>query len=479
MRHYSAGDFLPAPGRRNTEADLTRRLLHDFKPHERAKADAQRVDDEPAALAAAFLAEVEHSRSIERATVRGSVLAAIEANVDATGALVMTVTPEDLDHRVAAVETQLAGLRVEHRKDAATAKDGWRRGSAAFLAWMHDSGAKHRSKPWPQPASYALTVSAAALAETWLAAQVLAGPPIVGVPPPILLGLIFAVGSIFAGALFGLGHMLGTHKRRPFRLAGFGVLVAVVLGWFALSLLGAHMRAVIEDGGGGSAKEIVASLHHGLFTPLASPLALMLAAASAVTTAVMWYETVTFWGAPFGYRRKDSERQWGVDRLYDAEETQTNGVKALVAGVDRALEALLAHAWAPANDGLRLERELALVLTPARERERAIDRAHRAVLNGYGATFRHVRPGTDLRHVLALEPQSGDDLGEPALLRERVEALHRSAAVVDAAARTAKLRLRRIEFDELAKIDALYTDTRPRTADASRTYSNNLPEHTE
>jgi hypothetical protein len=464
MKQYPAGHFLSG---RSYEADLSRRLNDQFRPHERAQVDAQRVDDDPVALASAYVADIEHSRSQERADVRTRTFAAIEANADAIGALVVSVSPDDVKHLVAETETALSSLEVEHRKAAAAVKDAWRRALAAFTAWVHGSGAKHRSRPWPQPPAFVLSVSAAALVETWLGAQVLAGPPIVGVPPPILLGLIFAMGSVVAGFLLGLGHMLAAHKQPAPRATGIGVLVIAIACWAALAVLGAHMRAVIADGGTGTVDELVVSLRHGLLRPLLSPLALLLAAGSAVTTAVMWLETVRFWGVPLGYRSKAAERQWAADRLHEAEEAQKTRVKSLIAGAGARLESFLSSAWKPVNDGVRFERELALVLTPAREHERAVDRAHGALLKDYGATFRHIRPGVDLRPILALRLEPPEDLGEPHSLHDRVGALERAATTVDEAVRAAKLRLRRLQVEQLAQIDALYADTRPKAAEAA------------
>jgi hypothetical protein len=175
----------------------------------------------------------------------------------------------------------------------------------------------------------------------------------------------------------------------------------------------------------------------------------------------MWYKTVGFWGAPFGHRVKDEERLWCVRRLHEAEERQKTSIKALVRPALSALDALNDAAWKPANDALRLERELSLIITHAHESERAIDRAHAVVLTAYAATFRRIRPSADLTGVLMLSSDPPETLGEAATLHLQVQALQAAAGAVDAAVRAGKLRLHEAELHHLAQVDRLYAETRP------------------
>jgi hypothetical protein len=464
MKRRPSFDFMARPDQRpvrETEGDLTRRLLETFQPHEQAMRDAQGIEVATTASAGAFLAKVEQSRSTERAKVRAYALSAIEANADAMGALVASVTPADVEHRVTAVDTQLRTLQVEHLKEAALAKAERERGNAGFWTWVNKSGAKQRSSPWPTPVLYVLLVLLAAGVEASVAADVLAGPPIVGLPSPLLLGVFFAFISVLVGLALAVGHMFAADARPPLRRAGFALIALAVVVWGVLAILSTHMRASIEAGGSGTVDEILASLHRGKFRPLVSIVALLLIAASAATTLVMWYKTVGFWGAPFGHRSKDKERLWCLLRLHEAEECQKSSIKARVRPAISALDALNDEAWKPANDALRLERELILIITHARESERAIDRAHAVVLTAYATTFRRIRPSADLTGVLVLSSDPPETLGEPATLHLQVQALQAAAGAVDDAVRAGKLHLHEAELQHLAQVDRLYAETRP------------------
>jgi hypothetical protein len=119
-------------------------------------------------------------------------------------------------------------------------------------------------------------------------------------------------------------------------------------------------------------------------------------------------------------------------------------------------------AWQPANNAVRLEREVLLIIAQARESERAIDRAHKTQLTGYHNVFRRVRPGVDLSDALSLDPMAEEALGDPTTLHTSVEALGRAATAVATAVAEAKIRLRNVEVEHVAKLDELYSETRRR-----------------
>lgn len=463
MKHHAPNDFVAAPQRgpgRHTESELIRTLQLRFQPQERARSDAQRVDDEPMAIAAGFGAEVDGSRAEHYAVVRTEAMSAVVSNIDAVGAMVVTVELGEIDQTVRHAEARLAGVDTERRRLAAAAIETWRRGRAAYQAWADRSGAQLHPSPWPGLAYTLMVIVCAALAETWTSAQLLAGPPVVGVPSPLVLGLLFSGGSLIIGALAATGHMLAADGRRRLRRGGFALLVLALVGWVFLCLMGAHMRLSIELGGGGTVSEILASMDRGFFEPLVSPMALLLAGASAATTAVVWLKGVSYFGLPFGHRAKDAERAWCFDQLDNAEERHKAEIKAVVLGATTVLDNLEEAAWEPANDAMRLEREVHLIVAQARESERAIDRAHRTQLTVYSNTFRRVRPGVDLTVALALDSLPNEALSDPVALHEVVSALSRAASGVSNAVAEGKIRLRQTEVSHLAGIDALYSETR-------------------
>lgn len=463
MRHQSPNDFAAAPERgrgRGTESDLVRSLQQRFRPQERARTDAQRVDDEPQAIAAGFAAEIDGSRAEHYAVVRAEAMNAVVSNTDTVGALVVAADPGEVDQAVRDADTRLDRVDMERRKEAAKSIDVWLRGCAAYEAWADLSGAKLRQAPWPGLAFSLLVVVFAELMETWLCAQLLEGPPIVGVPAPLMLGLLFAGGSLSIGALVALGHMLAADKRSVHRLGGFVLFALALAGWILLCLMGAHMRATIEAGGGGTVPEIRASIDAGLFAPLISPMALLLAAASAFATAAVWFEAVNYFGAPFSHRAKDAQRSWCVVQLNKAEEDHKDEIKGVVGHAVDGLDTLEQVAWKPANDAVRLEREVQLIVAQARESERAVDRAHRGQLTIYGNTFRRVRPGVDLTYALSLDQLPEEALGDPVALHAGVVALGGSASDVSSAVAEGKIRLRKAEVSHLTQIDKLYGETR-------------------
>ncbi len=153
----------------------------------------------------------------------------------------------------------------------------------------------------------------------------------------------------------------------------------------------AHMRAAIEEGGSDTVPEIIASIHRGLFRPHASPLALLLAAASTGAAAVAWAKTVGFFGTRFGLRKMDGERRWNTSQLHKAEEAHKADVRATVAKAMDDLNHLDTQGRQPAHDAFLLGRAAALDVARARESERAINRTHSALLVVYGKPSTRVR----------------------------------------------------------------------------------------
>lgn len=465
MKHLSPNEFAAAPQRghgRRTELAMTRQLQQRLRPADRARADAQLLDTDPRVLAHGFLDEVEHSRAEHYAVVRSETLSSVVANTDAIGVLTVSATVDQAEHCVRDAETALDRVDTERRKDALRAMDLWERGLAAYKAWADRSGAKPATAPWATASYAVLTVVAFSLGETWVGAEVLAGPPIVGVPAPFVLGLFFAFASLFTGALAALGHMLAADARAPLRLGGWAVLVLAALLWFFVCLCGAHMRASIEGGGSGTIPEIAKSLEQGAFTPLLSPMSLLLTAASSLTAAGMWIKLVGYFGVPFGHRGKDEARRWCVRQLDEAEDAHKADVRGAVAQAVDDLGELAAEAARPTRDAAQLEREIQVMLAEARESERAIDRGHKSLLTGYGTTFARIRSGTDFVHDLTLVEVPAESLHDPASLRPQVEALRQSADLVAAACDRGTLRLHQAEVSHLAKVDALYGETRRR-----------------
>ena len=468
MKHLSPNDFAASPQRgpgRRTEQEMMRQLRQTFRPADRARSEAQRLEANPWTQARAFLDEVEQSRAEHHAVLRNEALACLVANIDAIGVLTVEPTADQAEHRLEDAQIELERVHTERRSAAARARALWAKGRTAYTAWADASGAVERTSPWGSAGQAVLAVGAFSLGEAFVGAEVLAGPPIVGVPPPIVLGLFLSIASLSVGALGSLGHMLAADARRLLRFAGWATLGLTALAWLFVCLCGAHMRASIEAGGSGTIAEIAASLRAGMLTPMLSPMSLLLTAASSLTAIATWVKLVGYFGAPFGHRAKDNARRWCLQQLDDAEAGHKAAIRTAVAQAVEDLEVTAEAAARPALGAEALEREIQVMLAGVRESERAIDRGHKSLWTTYAATFGRIRPAVDVSGDLQPSEIAVELLHDPASLHLQVEALRRAAAVVRAACDRGMLKLHQAEVAHLARVDALYSQTSdPRVA---------------
>src|SRR5580704_215917 len=284
---------------------------------------------------------------------------------------------------------------------------------------------------------------------------------------PYILGFLFASTSLAWGVVGAFGTSLASDCRLPRRWLGALVVAVAMLFWVATALLAAHMRAVIEQGGSGTVAEILDSIHHGLFRPLASPMALILIAASAFATAAAWVKWLDHIGRPFGSRGEHTQRRWAENELRRGEEAHRGAVSLTVAGSLARLDGLESEAWRPANDGLRLEREVGLALAQARECFQAVDRITRSLITQYAATFRRMRPGVDVSAAVQLDPIESESLGDPKSLHEKVAVLSQAAAEVANTVAERRNDLHKLEVANIRMIEERYASTRNNTGVAA------------
>jgi hypothetical protein len=463
MRHEAPNQFHAAPeraARAKTAATVAKDLLNRFQPADQARLDALRHDDDPHAIASQFREQVEIARATECAKIRTDVLSVVAQNTEACGALVVTVHPEDAADVIDETRTGLDRIEIEREREATLSIGKWRYAKTVFDGWCDKSGGQLRHAPFSTWAMTCLVLAAAGLGELWGTAQLLDGQAIEGAPSPYTLGFLFASTSLTWGIIGACGTSLAADKRLARRALGGVLVCAALVLWAATALLAAHLRGCIEDGGSGTVAEIVASLSRGLLRPLASPLSLILTAASALATATAWLKWLGHIGVPFGHRGQDKERRWSEDRLHETEESHRTAIRASVALRVARLDGFSEQAWRPANDGQRLEREVGIALVEARECFKSVERMTRAMIVTYGATFRRLRPGVDVSAALELEPLLPETLGDPHTLHERVEMLAAAATAVAHAVAAAKAELRRIEVAFIRRVEAQYGTTR-------------------
>lgn len=463
MKHEAPNQFHAIPERKAramTAAALAKNLQDRLQPAEQARMDALRHDDDPYAIAGHFCEQVDMARIAEFAKVRTDVLAVVAQNNDAAGALVITTHPEDVAEVIDETKTALDRIEVERERDANTTIGGWQRAKTVYEGWCDRTGARARNHPFSTWARTSLVLATAGLAELWATAQLLDGQAIEGAPSPYTLGFLFASTSLAWGVIGGSGTSLGADKRPARRTTGLLIAAVGICLWGATAILAAHLRGCIEDGGTGTVTEIVSSLQRGLLRPFASPMALILVAASALATAVAWLKWLDHIGTPFGHRGKDKERRWAEEQLRQAEEAHREAIRSMVAGRIATLDGLSEQAWRPANDGHRLEREVGIALVEARECFKAVERITRTIVITYVATFRRLRPGIDVTEATRLEPLELEKLGDPSAIHDRVEVLSEAASHVGNAVASAKADVRRLEVFHIRKIEERYGMTR-------------------
>jgi hypothetical protein len=466
MRHEPAASFHGTPrGSRKvaTEAEIRAKVYTELDPLGQAREDSLRHDDDPNGLAAHFAERIVNVRGRELGIVRSDVLSAVQQELDEAGLLVDAVEIAEPGQLVKHIELQAERAQIEQRKHAEVAIENQKTATATYEAWSHETGAKPRHTPWPRWLSTLFVLALAGFLELCVMAAVLQGPPIEGVPTGFVLGLLFAANSVMVGVLGGTGTSLVADLRGKRKALGAVVLFIAFVLWTVAAVAGAHLRGVIEAGGSGTVDEIIASLHRGLFRPFASPLALFLVGASAFAAGVAWWKWSDFIGWPLGHRGKDLERLHTEEQLHLTEEDHRAAVIVGVIRLGLAQEdEFVVKAWQPANNGQRLEREIAVIVAQGRECVIAIDRITKAIVADYVAATRRLRSGVNVAEYMVLPDIGEDGIGEPESFRAKLEALTiRATAVTDAVA-TAKDDLHLLEVEHTHRIDALYGLTRPR-----------------
>lgn len=467
MKHEPPNAFHATPRgsrRVSSEPQLRAKLVTELDPLEQAREDSLRTNDDPHGLAGHFAERIVNARSRELGIVRSDVLSAVDRELDEAGMLLPAVELTEPGQLAEQVALRAERAEVEQNGNAVNAIESRQRATAAYEAWCHKSGAKLRHTPWPTVAMTLFVLACAGFLELCAMAAILAGRPIEGVPTGYVLGLLFAATSVMVGMLGATGTSLLADLRHPRKVLGGIALFVAVLVWTVAAIAGAHLRAVIEAGGGGTVDEIIASMRQGLFRPFASPLALFLVGASTLAAAVAWYKWADFTGTPLGHRGKDLERLHTEAVLHHTEEVHRAVVLGVIGEGIAGEDEYENKAWQPANNGHRLERELAVIVAQGHECVIAIDRITRSIAADYVAATRRLRSGVDVSAEMVLAPIGEDGIGEPESFRTKLEQLTTQAGGVADAVAVAKAQLHQLEVDHLRAIDALYGLTRPKHA---------------
>ena len=465
MKHEPPNAFHATPrGSRKvaTEAELRAKFYAELDPLGQAREDSLRHGDDPHGLAVHFADRIVNVRGRDLGIVRSDVLSAVDQELDEAGYLVPVVEATEPSQLAEQIALQADRAQIEQNKHAVVVIENQKTAKANYDAWSHKTGAKPRHTLWPSVSMTLFVLACAGFIELCVMAVILQGPPIENQPTGYILGLLFAVTSVMVGVLGATGMSLLGDLRTDRKVIGGLVLLAALTLWTVSAVAGAHLRGVIEAGGGGTVDEIVASMHRGLFRPFVSPLALFLVGASAAAAAVAWYKWLDFIGTPFGHRRRDMERLHTEEQLHLTEEVHRAAVLGVIqVGIDGEDE-FVTKAWQPANNGHRLGREIAVIFAQGHECVTAIDRITRGIAVDYVAATRRLRSGINVAANMVLPPIGEDGIGEPESFRAKLEGLTTRATEVTDAVATAKAQLHQLEVDHSRVIDALYGLTRPK-----------------
>jgi hypothetical protein len=481
MRHEPPIAFHATPQRStrsSTEADLARRLTDELRPSERAREDAQRLNDDPHAHAIHFCQRAELSRHREHGIVRAEAIATITQEMDQAGALVAVVDPLEARHVVEQASVGADRVQIDRRRNALSAIEKNQAANSAYAAWCDVSGAKRRHTPWPELPKTMLYLGLSGLLEWAVLTLLLTGAAVAGVLPGYVLAAIFAGMSVCVGVAGGTAASLAADKRGARKSIGWVCLTLVALFWLFMSFCAAHLRAVIEAGGAGSATEILASMHRGPLDPLISPVCLIVIGSSALAAVAAWIKWVDYIGAPIRHRHHDMQRLWTEEAVHWVEEDHRGAVRAVFTAAVAELVQLELKAWEAPNNGHRLEREIGLIRVRARQSTSAIERAIGAIVTDYAATTRRLRAGVDVSADVALAAIPDEPLGDPEALHGPIAALTETATMVSKAVADAKASLARLDVTHLREVDRLYGVVRPTHVDPN-TFGRQLDHHRE